>query len=322
MRNISTEIRDLTKSQTKNIGFPLYCTVNGVLTPVLYSETDLDGNDYYKEVFLTNAKKIRARKSLSQASISTSPLTETVTTTTVKPQGTTTTTSQVEISPVVSFNYNFGIQETSGAVTLWNSAMGGYALTQGTTANQPLLGERGAGEPLSSSINFRFNDSASTNDYMTLNNSITLQGDFTMFFFFRMNAYAGAYKFLRLLGNSSDATTFVSASETINKGYKFSVGGSSVEQSKENFKPSNELTQLTVQRNGSTLIIREDGVEVVNDTIATTDFTFDQVGAVGGTYSSTINANIYHISVYNGYIQTDLERIESEITKLAAKATQ
>lgn len=322
MRNIQTEIRDLTKSQTKNIGFPLYCTVDGVLTPVLYTETDLDGNDYYKSVFLTNTKKIASRQSLKKTSISTSPITETVTTTTVRPQGTTTTTSQVTISPVVYFNHDFGIQQTSGNVTLWNSAVGGYALTQSTSGNQPVLGDSGGGNPLTSSINFRFNDDASTNDYMTLNNSITLQGDFTMFFYFRMNDHADSYKYLRLLGNSSDATTFVSASETINKGYKFSVGGSSVEQTKENFKPSNEFTQLTVQRSGSKLIIREDGTEIINDTIATTDFTFNQVGALGGSYDLTMNAKLYHISIYNGYIQRDLERIESEVVKRASKATQ
>ena len=318
MRNIETEIRDLTKSQTKNIGFPLYCTVDGVLTPVLYTETDLDGNDYYKSVFLTNTKKIASRQSLKKTSISTSPITETVTTTTVRPQGTTTTTTDVKISLVVSFNYDFGVQQTSGNVTLWNSAVGGYALTQSTSANQPVLGERGEGEPLFSPINFAYSDDASTNDYMTLNNPITLQGDFTMFFLFK----AGSEKYLRLLGNSSDATTFVSGAESFGKGYVFSVAGNSVEQTKANFAPTKEYTQLTVQRNGSRLIIREDGVEVLSDEIATTDFTFNQVGALGGSYNFTIDAKIYHISVYNGYIQRDLERLESEIVKRAAKAIQ
>lgn len=325
MRNILTDVRDKTKSQTKNMGHPLWCTVNGVLTPVVYEETDLDGFSYYKEVFLTNAKKIKARESLRHTTQSNISLTEIVTTTTTKPQGTTTTTTAVKISPVAIFNFDFGIVSVSDRVSQWNSTLGGYILEQSTADLRPQFGLNGNGLPLKSSVFFKRGDSTSFNNFMSLNNSITLSGDFTILCAFENIPVGGLHKYLRILGNSSDSNMFISASETASDGYEFSLSSAangSVSQSVTGlFKPTNETTLLTVRRKDDELVIRENGVEVAKGTILKDDVTFDQVGTIGATNIPTLNAKVFNLSIYDGAIDSSLEKLEDDLLRIASQAT-
>ena len=77
---------------------------------------------------------------------------------------------------------------------------------------------------------------------------------------------------------------------------------------------------ITLQRSGTTLYIRENGVQVASETTPTTDFIFNQFGIRGGLTSDTYNGSLYHISAYNHYISTNLVDLENSIIKQALLA--
>ena len=330
MRNLISELRDKTKSQSKNLGHPLWCTINGVLTPVVYQERDFDGFNYYKEVFLTNSKKIRARESLKHVTNSNAPIQEVVTTTTTTPQGTITTTELVKISPVAVFNFDFGVIEDSDKVSKWNSSLGGYLLERSTADKRPIFGESGEGEPLSSSINFKFAGDSSFNNFMSLNNSITLSGDFTIICTLKIFKLFDIFKKCRILGNSSDSDMFISAAESSVgsdiSSYEFSLSssanGSLVVPNTGIFEPTNPITVLTIRRSKDRLVIRENSKQLTEGTILTDDVTFDQVGRLGTDDNATLNGVIFNISIYSGAIVSELENLEDEMLKIASHATE
>ena len=331
MRNIVTEVRDKTKSQTKNTGHILWCTVNSVLTPVVYEETDFDGNGYYKEVFLTNAKKIKARESLKHVSQSNASLTEIVTTTTTTAQGTTTSTEAVSIKPVAVFSYDFGVVTTSDKVSQWNSTLGGYILQQTTADNRPLLGLSGDGQALSSAIYFKWITGTAPNGFMTLNNPIRLFGDFTIIFAASFLPSPEVLKKLRILGNSSNSDMFISMAETSTEegisGYQLSISsatnGTVFTPRDTLFTPSSSISVATFIRRGDKLTIRENGVKKAEGTIVTDELTFDQVGKKGSTVvENYFNGLIYNISIYDGALDSNLEQLERDIETRARQAIQ
>ena len=302
----------------------VYCTIDGVLTPVVYKELTSSyttGAEYssYNDLKITGQKRLIAQASIKNASPIQGILTEEVETTTTTPQaGTVITKTTTKISPICVFEFSHKVFDENGSVSKWVSSFGTSSLSQSTSGNQPSLGVFGKGVNGFSPIHFRKID----NDFMSLDSAITLTGDFTMFFYVEI-IKDPLNKYIRLLGKSDDNDMFFTAAELPNQSYKLSFSSSSSVISTITplyWFPSSQKMLITVQRNGTKLIVREDGLEVFTATTPLTDFTFDQIGRVGNVTSLSYNGSIYHFSVFDGYINNNLSNIENSIIKRISQA--
>ena len=298
----------------------VYCTIDGVLTEVVYkiSEGYVDelGNEYfdYSRLKVTSKDRLNQQKSLQSSANLQSVFTEREeTTTTTAQSGTVTTTTTKQINPVCIFNFNHKVYDTSGAVSKWVSSYNSSVLTQSTTANQPSLGKYGKGKGGFTPIYFNTEQS----DFMSLDSAITVTGDFTMFFYIEPIGIP-VNKYFRLLGKRDDNNMFLSIGEQGNESYKLSFDGStssSLAADQLYWIPSSKKLLITIQRSGTTLYVRENGTEIDSVSVSANDFTFDQVGKLGNNTNYFFNGSIYHFSVFDGYFKNNLVKIENSIIK-------
>tara|TARA_R100001198_G_C5225939_1_gene206541 strand:+ start:964 stop:1878 length:915 start_codon:yes stop_codon:yes gene_type:complete len=302
MRKIRTK-KEADSFTVKKPVSSVYCTVDGSLTPVVYTKTSYDNNEYYESVSLTGKRRLKRQKSLKRTRTTNKPIQE----------GSTT------IQPILSFYYDSGLKEITSGNNLktWASVFSSTKLTMPVTSSQPDIGLKGTGNAGSSAIYFN----RETSDYMTLSSPVTITGDFTMFFYIEPIAIPN-HKNYRLLGKSDDNDMYLSIGEAYNESYNLSFSSSSevVVSTTGYWQPSSKKLLVTVQRSNNKIYIRENGTQVFNGVIPTTDFTFDQIGKIGNISIPTFNGSIYHFSVFDGYIITELESLENSIIKKASLA--
>lgn len=306
-------IRDAKKNITNNT---LYCIVDGVYTPVVYQQVAEDGDLYYNEVKVMSRNKVARRGSLRGGHLPVL-IKENVTTTTTKPQGTTTTKTIVNVSPLAIFDYTSNVQHTSELITSWSSTVTKSFLRQATSANKPRLGRRKGGESNNVAPFFVKGTDNDTGSFMSFNSALTISGDFTIMTYFRPNNI----KYFRMLGNSSDSNIFLSFNEDANQNFHFGLGsGKTHTISLGTYTMGFDRDyQVTIQRSGTTLFARVNGVQAATATVTTDDFVVDQVGRVG-TSVLTFGGHIMNLSIYDGYITSRLPYLEKAITKTSSKA--
>lgn len=277
-------------------GEKVYCTVEGVLQEVVYSKVNQNQSEYYENVRLTKQSRLRLQQSsTSQASFNISQREDDLT-----------------VYPIYVFDYSKLIIERSNIVEYWGSSIGDLHLEQTTESNKPILGEFANGVNGFSPLYFN----RSKSSFMALNSPITITGDFTMFFYINPIAIPN-HKQYRLLGKSDDNDMYLSIGEAYNESYNLSFSSSSevVVSTTGYWQPSSRKLLITVQRSNNKIYIRENGTQVFNGAIATTDFTFDQIGKIGNISIPTFNGSIYHFSAYNGYLDKNLVKLEESIIK-------
>jgi len=301
MRSIRAKLTE-TKAKPKQQGYDIYCTVNGVLSPVVYIRTEIDGSSYIDNVNLTKSKRVRRQISAKNTRSTLIPVTEGAST----------------INAIASFTYDYGLKESSGNINYWLSSYDRVNLEQSTTANQPDLGLYGKGVLEHSPIYFKRDNS----DFMSLDSAITVSGDFTMLFYIEPIPVASLHKQYRLLGKSDDNDMYISIGESINESYNISfASGSEYATTVSGYwQPSSKKLLITIQREGSKVYIRENGTQVATGTIPTSNFVFDQFGKIGNVSIPTFNGSLYHFSLYDGYISNELESIENSIIKKSSLA--
>jgi len=287
----------------------VYATIDGVLQPIVYDTIEPDGMGNKNNVYLTPEDRLAKRKAASN--------TKAISTVQEIVGGTATL-----VSPEFVFDYNKGYAEvTSGNnIKTWLASFSRNQLSQSDEALRPDVGLDGRGVNGFSPAYF----SANNKDYMTFNNSITLSGDFTVFLYVEpIPEVANVHTNHRFLGKSDDADMYFSIGEYSNRSYSLSFSSSSivlVSITGLYWKPTTKKLLITLQRSGSALYIRENGVQVASETTPITDFTFNQFGRIGGITSPTYNGSLHHISAYNEYISTNLEDLEQSIIKQASLA--
>jgi hypothetical protein len=270
------------------------------------------------DLYVTSEKRIASQIGSKQGLNLRKTFSELVTTTTTTAQGTTTTTATTNILPVCVFDFFAKVYDTSGGITQWKSSFGTPTLSQTTSANRPSLGIETRGVNGFTPIYFNTYQS----DFMSLDSAITLSGDFTMFFYIKPIGIP-VNKYFRLLGKSDDNNMFLSIGESSDKSYKLSFDGSTsteLDVRQTYWIPSSDKLLITIQRSGTTLYVRENGAEIANTTVSANDFVFDQVGKLGNNTDFFFNGSIYHLSVFDGYLNANLEDIENSIIKSIDKA--
>ncbi len=284
----------------------VYATIDGVLQPIVYDKRFIDSTTAKENVFLTPEKRLARRKNAKNKASLTVPQIQ----------------DNSVINPIFTFEYNKGFVEvTSGNnIKTWLASFSKNQLSQSDEAHRPDIGLDGRGVNGFSPAYF----SANNKDYMTFNNSITLSGDFTVFLYVEpIPEVANVHTNHRFLGKSDDADMYFSIGEYPYRSYSLSFSSSSivlVSITGLYWRPTEKKLLITLQRSGSTLYIRENGVQVASETTPTTDFTFNQFGRIGGVTSPTYNGSLYHISAFDGYITTELEKLEQSIIKQASLA--
>jgi len=311
----------------------VYCTIDGVLTPVVYKELTSSyktGAEYssYNDLKITGQKRLIAQSSLKNASPIQGIITEEVETTTTTPQaGTVITNTKIKISPICVFEFSHKVFDENGSISKWVSSFGSSSLSQSTSGKQPSLGFYGKG--INGSAPLRF-DAANT-DFMSFDSAITLTGDFTLFFYVEPLKYEGTMKRQRLLGKSDNDNMFLSIGELANESHRLSFSSSNkvqVANTPKYWSPYQPVKEdknkvlISVVRDGTKLIIRENGLEVASEVVSTADFTFDQMGKVSDVESDgyTMHASMYHFSAWNGAIVSGLDNIEASILKRIKQA--
>ena len=303
MRRIKRSIKQLAVINQDTKKDVIYATIDNVLQPIVYDRT-LDNQTVIKQnVYMTPERRLARRIKASNTA--------------------STVVSQFEgdtiINPIISFDYNRGFATvTSGNnIQLWKPSFGNNNLNQTTVANQPDIGLDGRGVNGKYPAYFKRDNS----DFMTFDSSVTISGDFTMFFYIEPIADP-LHKQYRLLGKSDDNNMFISIGESFNKSYNISfASGSEYEATVSGYwQPSKRDLLITIQRNNDRVIIRENGVQIETGVIPTSDFVFDQFGKIGNLSIPTFNGRFYHFSAFDGYIVTELEKLENSIMKKAELA--
>ena len=303
-------------AQKKNIVVnKLYCLVDGVLTPMVYTEKGEDGNEYYNELMISSPKRI-IQISSSAPRHSFPLLTEfnVATTTTTAQKGTVTTFADVTIQPVFLFDYKKQVIQSASRLATWASCYGGFILSNSTSNLAPKLGRKAGGVNEESSIYFDGNHSEG--DFVSSSANITMSGDFTLFLHFVYEQE----KYIRLLGKSSDANVYVGFNEDANRNFHFGLGsGKTYTISMGDDALTAAPTLITVQRKGTTLTVRKNRKQIGSTTVATDDLVIDQV-ARWGTSNLTFGGNISYLAGYDGCITTKLVSIERAIINHSQKA--
>jgi len=288
----------------KKEGEKVFCTVNGTLQEVVYTKYNDNQESFYENVRTTKQERLRLQQALTSTVSTIQPVLE----------------SGVNIYSKYNFDYGSGIIDKFKNVVTWQSSVDNLYFEQTTVPNQPQLGVDARGVNGYSPIHFK----AQNSEFMSLNSPISLSGDFTMFIYAEpIPIVPKAYKKMRLLGNSLDNKIYLSIGEAITESYNmsFASGSEIVVSATGGWQPISKRLLITIQRNGSTFYIRENGVQVATGTIPTSNFVFDQVGKIG-TDTDTYNGSIYHLSAYSGYITSTLENLEKSIIKQASLAKE
>lgn len=294
----------------------LYCTIDNVKIPVVYNNSRNYSNPddgFCDIVTVTPELRLAQQLSLKQTNKPINSFTE-VETTVVQAtpqQEQTTTTTPKKISPVFIFDYSSGIRAKNFQVDIWATQTSDLSLRQNTAANKPFLGKNRNGV-VGSSVPFFFNENQS---FLSTTSSVTLSGDFTLFAYIQPVIIQKINKYVRILGNSGDANMFLVIREGNNESkLSFSASSSADVNLSTNPYPSSPRFLVTIQREGNTLIYRENKTTLAVVDCPTTDFVFDQVGRVG-TDINTYNGGIYHLSAFDGVVKDRLELIEDAIIR-------
>lgn len=297
--------------ENKLLSNKVYCTIDGVKTPVVYrfSENAYSSGEeysYLNDLYVTNERRIASQIGSKQTLNLRKQFSETS-------AGITT-----DILPVCIFDFFAKVYDSSGDVEQWKSSFETSKLSQTTSANRPSLGIKGDGKNGFSPIYFNRYQS----DFMSLDSDITVSGDFTMFFYIEPIGTPDN-KYFRLLGKSDDNNMYLSISESASKSYVISFDGSTssfVSISTTYWSPSSKKLLITIQRKADVLYVRENKTQIASVSVSQNDFTFDQVGKLGNNTDFFFNGAIYHFSVFDGYLDTNLESIEDSIIKSTEKA--
>ena len=288
----------------------VYATIDGVLQPIVYDTIELDEVGKKNNVYLTPEARLAKRKAASN--------TKAISTVQEADNGTSTV-----VSPEFVFDYSKGYAEiTSGNnIQTWLASFSKNQLTQANPSFRPDVGLKGRGVNGVSPAYFNYDNT----DHFIFSSGVTLTGDFTIFMYVEpIPLVANVHKYHRFLGKSDDNDMYFSIGESLSRSYIISFSSSSsVSVSTlpyEYWQPTSKKILITLQRSGSTMYIRENGVQVATDTMPTTDFSFNQFGIRGGLTSDTYNGSLYHISAYNHYISTNLVDLENSIIKKASLA--
>lgn len=288
----------------------VYATIDGVLQPIIYDKKFIDSTTAKENVFLTPEKRLARRKAASNTK---------AVSTVQEIDGETATV----VSPEFVFDYSKGYAEvTSGNnIQTWLASFSNNQLTQANPSFRPDVGLKGNGVNGVSPAYFNYDNT----DHFVFSSGVTLTGDFTIFMYVEpIPLVPNVHKYHRFLGKSDDNDMYFSIGEFGSRSYTISFSSSSsVSVSSlpyEYWQPSSKKILITLQRSGSTMYIRENGVQVATDTMPTTDFSFNQFGIRGGLTSDTYNGSLYHISAYNHYISTNLVDLENSIIKKASLA--
>ena len=313
MRSIK-RAKKLTKLiQQDTLKDKVFATIDGVLQPIVYDSTQIDGSVNKQNVFLTPQERILKRNNASNTK-SVSTVQELVVTDGVE--------TAVQTTPLFVFDYQRGFADVTsgGNIKTWLSSVGSNKLTQSDANKRPDVGANGGGINRVVPANF-----VQPNfDFLSLSSTVTLSGDFTMFFFIIAIPFPLPKK-VRLLGKSDDNDMYFSIGESINKSYKISfASGSTAEAaiSTPYWESHSTKILITVQRKSDALIIRENGTQVFTGTTPISDFVFDQFGKLGNDGFETFNGNVYHFSAYNTLISTNLEDLENSIITQSLLATE
>ena len=319
MRRVFESIQTKLSLQKELSKEKVYATVDGVLEPITYNDTDNVGNNFIRNVCMTPIERLNRRLTAKNQK-SMIFIDEVVTTTISTPQTKETTTTTVQrVSPDFVFQYFVGIQkfDANNFLEKWISTVGSITLNQTTQANKPTIGIDGRGVVNENAIFFDANNT--DKQFMSLNSAVTLSGDFTLFFYIcPKKAKNLAYKYLTLLGKSDDNNMFLSIGEAAGEAYKLSFSASnSVAQSITTtyWTPTFDKGLITVIRKSDKLFIREDGVEVFSDNVSTDSFTFDQFGKLGNRTEFGFHGLLYHFSAFQFALDTHLVAIEEKIRK-------
>ena len=226
--------------ENKLLSNKVYCTIDGVKTPVVYrfSENNYSSGEeysYLNDLYVTNKRRIASQIGSKQNLNLRKTFSE----------------STTNILPVCVFDFFAKVYDTSGDITQWKSSFGTSILSQTTSANRPSLGIEAKGVNGFTPIYFNTYQS----DFMSLNSAITVTGDFTMFFYIKPIG-SPLNKYFRLLGKSDDNNMFLSIAESANKSYKLSFDGSTSTElaiAQTYWIPSSDKLLITIQRSGTTL---------------------------------------------------------------------
>ena len=310
MRSIKRDKKKTTLIAQDTLKDSVYATIDGVLQPIVYDATEVNQITKKSNVYLTPEARLAKRKSASNTK---------AISTVQEIDGETATV----VSPEFVFDYSKGYAEvTSGNnIQTWLASFSNNQLTQANSSFRPDVGLKGNGVNGVSPAYFNYDNT----DHFIFSSGVTLTGDFTIFMYVEpIPLVANVHKYHRFLGKSDDNDMYFSIGEFGSRSYTISFSSSSsVSVSSlpyEYWQPSSKKILITLQRSGSTMYIRENGVQVATDTMPTTDFSFNQFGIRGGLTSDTYNGSLYHISAYNHYISTNLVDLENSIIKKASLA--
>ena len=310
MRSIKRDKKKTTLIAQDTLKDSVYATIDGVLQPIVYDATEVNQITKKSNVYLTPEARLAKRKAASN--------TKAISTVQEVDNGTSTV-----VSPEFVFDYSKGYAEvTSGNnIQTWLASFSNNQLTQANPLFRPDVGLKGNGVNGVSPAYFNYDNT----DHFIFSSGVTLTGDFTIFMYVEpIPLVANVHKYHRFLGKSDDNDMYFSIGEFGSRSYTISFSSSSsVSVSSlpyEYWQPSSKKILITLQRSGSTMYIRENGVQVATDTMPTTDFSFNQFGIRGGLLSDTYNGSLYHLSAYDGYISNDLKSIENSIIKKASLA--
>jgi hypothetical protein len=302
MRSIKRDKKKTTLIAQDTLKDSVYATINGVLQPIVYDATEVNQITKKSNVYLTPEARLAKRKAASNTkAISTVQEIDGETATVVNPE--------------FVFDYSKGYAEvTSGNnIQTWLASFSNNQLTQANSSFRPDVGLDGRGINGVSPAYFKYDNT----DHLVFSSGITLTGDFTIFMYVEpIPLIPNIHKYHRFLGKSDDNDMYFSIGESGNTSYTLSFSSSSrvqVSITPEYWQPSSKKILITLQRSGTTLYIRENGVQVASETTPTTDFSFNQFGIRGGLTSDTYNGSLYHISAYNHYISTNLVDLENSI---------
>lgn len=281
----------------------VYCTIDGVLTPVVYKSSE-DLYTTYDDLFTSSIKKTALQQSLKGVRSLSKSLSE---------QG-------VTISPVCVFDYHTNI-ETSGAIDeqghleIWGSSFGDLAFRQASFNARPTIGLNAEGVIGSSPIYFK------NGKFITLTESVELVDDFTLFFFIEPFASPLMTR-QRLLGLSATDGMYLSIGESAFNSYRIQFSPSEftdVDIDTTHWNPPTKKLLVTIQRINNKFIVRENQKEIASETVSTEPFRFDTFGRIGTSDEGYFNGGLYHFSAYDGSISNSLEDIETAIIKSASQ---
>tara|TARA_R100001460_G_scaffold15966_2_gene35126 strand:- start:330 stop:1280 length:951 start_codon:yes stop_codon:yes gene_type:complete len=287
----------------------LYTEIDGVYTPLVYEQQDSDGQYYYREVFVTDPNRLAKQKSLLNKSVRTSSVKDfDVVTTTTPQEGTKTKITEKTVKNTLYLTYKQNVisndsdgQSSGTRVSQWTSIQGSSFFRQGTTSSQPYLGGISGGVAGQSPLYF---DHTAT--HLEANSNITLSNNFSIFISFSIEKD----KYVRLLGNSSDANVFISFNENANLNFHFGLGsGLTYELSHSTEILRDTPYVLSLVRSGSTLTVRLNKTSLGSLTVSTNDLVINTLGRAKDT-NFFFGGHISAVQFWDEALSVKLEEFE------------